>query len=252
MGINHYRIKYESLKNKKMNPIDYTLKENLLTKGKPNDLRAQVVNQRTHAESDLAEAIAKRNIGVSKPEALAILEARAEILMEWIADGDAVNLRLEHYHASIPGAYEEDEHPKEAVLNITPSKELTAIMKTVPLRHVDAVNPIGIDFVHDVKTNTTNDKITRGGTVKIKGRNLKIAGEKPEVGGEFISREDPEAIYCIPPVDIITNNPAELVIIAPAMVAGEPVVLKVTTQFSGTTVLKTPRSITFDKALTVV
>jgi hypothetical protein len=233
--------------------IDYVLENNLLTKDKPNDRRARVVNQHSYTENDLAEAIARRNIGISKPEALAMLEAAAEIQLEWIAAGCSINLRLAHFHPSIPGTFEEGEYPKEAVTKITASKELAERAKKIPLRHVDAVNPVRIDFIHDVKSNTTNDKVTRGGTVKITGHNLKIAGDLPSVGAEFISREDPEAIYPVPAVDIIANNPSELVVIAPAMVAGEPVVFKVTTQYSsGGTLLKTPHSITFDRVLTVV
>jgi hypothetical protein len=135
---------------------------------------------------------------------------------------------------SIPGAFEEGEYPKEADIKITASKEVAETAKKIPLRHVEAVNSMRTDFVHDVKSNTTNDKVTRGGTVKITGHNLKIAGDLPSVGAEFISREDPEAIYPIPSVDIITNNPSELMVIAPAMVAGEPVVFKVTTQLHST------------------
>jgi hypothetical protein len=233
--------------------IDYTLTENLLTKDKPNDRRAQVVNQRTHTESDLADAIAHRNIGVSKPEALAILEARSEIISEWLEAGDAATLNLEHYHAAIPGSYEEGEYPKQAVIHITPSKKVAEIAEHLPLRHVEAVQQMRIDYIHDVKSDTVNEKVTRGGTVKITGHNLKIAGKDASVCAEFISREDPEAIYRIPVNDMVVNNPSELIVVAPAMVVGEPVVFRVTTQYShGGILLKTPRSITFEKVLTVV
>jgi hypothetical protein len=50
--------------------IDYVLENNLLTKDKPNDRYARVVNQRSRTENDLADAIARRNIGISKAEAL--------------------------------------------------------------------------------------------------------------------------------------------------------------------------------------
>ena len=234
--------------------IDFVLDDNPLTKDNPNDRRARVVNQRTYTEVDLAEAIAGRNIGISKLESLAGLEAQAEFIMKWVAEGNTVNLRTAHYHFSIPGVYEEDEYPKEAVIRITPSKELAEIAKKVPLRHVEPVAPMRINFIHDVKSNTTNDKVTRGGTVKISGHNLKIMGkEGVAVGAEFISREDPDAIYPIPAVDVIVNNPSELIVIAPQMVAGEPVVFRVTTQYtSGGTLLKAPRSFTFEKELTVV
>jgi hypothetical protein len=182
-----------------------------------------------------------------------MLEAASEIQSEWLAAGSSINLRLAHFHPAIPGNYEEGEYPTEAVIRITPSKEVAEAAKKIPLRHVEAVNPMHIEFVRDVKSGTTNDKVTRGGTVKITGHNLKIAGDKPEVGIKFTSVEDPEAIYHIPAVDIVTNNPSELMIIAPVvMVIGEKVTLKVTTQYSGSKNLKTLHSATFEKELTVV
>jgi hypothetical protein len=238
---------------KKNKVMDYVLENNLLTKDKPNDRYARVVNQHSYTEEDLAAVIARRNIGISKPEALAMLEAASEIQLEWLAAGSSINLRLAHFHPSIPGSYEEGEYPTEALIRITPSKEVAETAKKIPLRHVEAVNPIHIEFVYDVKSGTTNDKVTRGGTVKITGHNLKIAGDNPAVGIEFISLEDPEAIYRIPAVDIVTNNPSELMIIAPMMVTGEKVALKVTTQYvNSAKTLKTPRSVTFERELTVV
>jgi hypothetical protein len=233
--------------------IDYVLEDNLLTPKEPNDRRARVVNVHSYSESDLAEAIARRNIGISKAEALAMLEAASEIQLEWLAEGHSINLRLAHFHPSIPGAYEEGEYPKEAVIRITASKEVAETATKIPLRHVEAVNPIHIDFVHDVKSNTTNNKITRGGSVKITGHHLKVVGIDTTVGILFISVEDPEAVYQVPAQNIIVNNPSELIIIAPMMVIDEEVILKVTTQYSGNSKnLKTPRTITFEKKLKVV
>jgi hypothetical protein len=104
--------------------IDYVLENNALTKEKPNDRRARVVNQHSYTESDLADAIARRNMGISRPEALAMLEAASEIELEWLLSGSSINLRLAHFHPSIPGTYEEGEYPKEAAIRITPSKEV--------------------------------------------------------------------------------------------------------------------------------
>jgi hypothetical protein len=52
--------------------IDYVLEMNHLTKEKPNDRYARVVNIQSKTEADLAEAIARRNLGI-------MLEAAAEI-----------------------------------------------------------------------------------------------------------------------------------------------------------------------------
>jgi hypothetical protein len=233
--------------------IDYVLEDNRLTQDDPNDRYARVVNVHSFTENDLAEAIAKRNLGISKPEALAMLEAASEIQLEWLASGNAVNLKLAHYHYGIPGAFKEGEHPTEAVIHITPSKELAAAAKQNTLRHVEPTVQLSVDYVDDVKSGTTNEFITKGGNVKIFGHNLKIAGTKPGVGIEFISVEDPEAIYPVPAVDIIINNPSELLIVAPQMVTNEPVQLKITTQYAGNAnkLLKEPRSVIFDTIFTV-
>ncbi|MDR1436663.1 MAG: DUF4469 domain-containing protein, partial [Candidatus Symbiothrix sp.] len=188
------------------------------------------------------------------PEVLAVLEATSEIQLEWLKAGHSVNLRLMHLHPSIPGSYEEGEYPKEAVIRITPSKEVNEAAKKISLRHVEPVYPMRVEYVHDTKSNTTNDKITSGGTVKITGHNLKVEGTLPAVGLEFVSVEDPEAIYPVPIGDFVINNPSELILTAPTMVSGEKVILKITTQYSNnnTRLLKTPRSVTFERELTVV
>jgi hypothetical protein len=233
--------------------IDYVLESNPLTRDKPNDRRARAVNVHSCTEEDLAEAISKRNMGISKPEALAMLAALTQIQMEWITAGHSINLSMAHFHPSIPGAYEEGTYPKEAAYRITPSKEVAMAAKMIPLRHVEPVNPIRIAFVNDVKSNTTNDLITGGGTVKITGHHLKIAGTAEfAVGVEFIST-DTGTVYAIPAQDLIINYPSELMIIAPLMTSGEKVALRVTTQYSGgATLLKKPRSITFERELTIV
>jgi hypothetical protein len=232
--------------------IKYVLSNNPLTKDE-NDRMARVVEQITHTESDLAEALANRNIGVSKPEALALLQARKEVIIEWLKAGNAATLDLEHYHAAIPGVFHDGEHPKAAVIHITPSKEVAEIAKHIPLQRAEAVTQMYIDFVYDVETDTTNKQVTQGGNVKITGHNLKIAGTDPSVGIEFHSLEDPESVYRVTSKHIVTNNPSELLIVAPKMVTGELAVLKITTQYVSSGIfLNHPRSVTFDRELTVV
>jgi hypothetical protein len=233
--------------------MDYVMTNYGLTKDKPNDCYARVVNVHSYTEEDVAEAIVRRNIGISKAEVLAMMQAVAEIELEWMEGGNSINSRLAHFHPTIPGGYGEGEYPKDAAIRITPSKELVEAAKRIRLRRVEAVNPMHIEFVHDVKSNTTNDRVTCGGTVKIRGHNLKIEGKDPSVGISFTSVEDPEAIYRIPAIDVVVNNPSELMVIAPAMFAGEQVTLKIVTQYtSGKRTLNAPRSVTFDKELTVV
>jgi hypothetical protein len=232
--------------------IDYVLEDNFLTPDE-NDRRARVVNVRSYSEEDLAEAIARRNIGISKSEALAMLEAEADIQLEWISEGNAINRRLEHFHPAVPGAYREGEYPRKAVIRITASKELNEAAKKITLRQVEPVSQMRIDFVNDVKSSTTNEKITSGSVVKITGHNLKVSGNDPSVGIAFLSITYPNTVYAVPVIDVVQNNPSELIIIAPTMNSTEEVQIRVITQFSGGTKdLKAPRSITFERKLTVV
>ncbi|MDR1339378.1 MAG: DUF4469 domain-containing protein [Prevotellaceae bacterium] len=180
-----------------------------------------------------------------------MMEALAEIHKRWLAEGNSVNTRLAHFHASIPGSYDEGEYPKEAVIRITASKEVAELAKKIPLRRVEPVNQMHIELIHDVKSNTVNSTITSGGSVKIRGHNLKISGENPAVGVEFVNADNTAVVYPVTGQDIVVNNPSDLIIIAPAMSPGEEVLLRITTQFSGSKDLKAPRSTTFEKRLTV-
>jgi hypothetical protein len=233
--------------------ITYVLDENHFPNEKPNERYARVVNSKSFTESDVADAIAKRQVGISKAEALATLEITYEIIREWIAGGYSINMRTAHYHFSIQGTFAEGEHPTDAILKITPSKELAAAVKENQLRHVEPVIQLRIDYVEDVRSGTTNQFITRGGNVKIFGHNIKIAGDEGKVYVEFVSQEDPEAIYPVPITDIVINHPSELLIVAPHMVIDEPIRLRIRTQYSGNSkhLLKTPRSVVFEKTLFV-
>jgi nucleoid DNA-binding protein len=175
--------------------INFYLVNNLLTKDDKNDFRAQVTNQETYTEDDLANDLVEYNLGISKPQALATLEAINEIVRKQIKKGRNISLTLVNFHFAIPGAFKEKELPSHAELRVTPTKEAAAVAKTVPLKHVETPEHIRVDFVHDVKTDTGNNKITQFGTVKIGGNNIKIAGTDPSVGIEFHSLEDPESIY---------------------------------------------------------
>jgi hypothetical protein len=228
------------------------MEDNLLTRQEPNDQCARVVNARSRGKAELAKAIAERNIGISMPEALAMIEAMDEIMLAWLADGDSINTRIAHYHHSIPGNFFEGEYPRESAIRITPTKEVVDLAKAIPLRRVEPVSPIRVESVHDVKSNTQNETITSGGSVKIKGHNIRVSGTKPTVGVEFVNADNPAAVYPVPVEDLVINNPSELIVIAPAMSPGEEVYLKITTQFaSGAKDLNEPRSFTFGKKLTV-
>ncbi|MDR2691823.1 MAG: DUF4469 domain-containing protein [Dysgonamonadaceae bacterium] len=74
----------------------------------------------------------------------------------------------------------------------------------------------------------------------------------PLVGARHSLAPTGEAVYRVAPDDIVINNPSELLIVIPQLLA-DTYRLEITTQFIGnsTQYLKTPRTAVFDKILTV-
>jgi hypothetical protein len=95
------------------------------------------------------------------------------------------------------------------------------------------------------------DLLTPGRNLKISGQKIKIAGDNPAVGILFRSQDDPDSTYTVDASDIVTNNPSELMIVIPALIA-DGYTLEVTTQYTTSgDLLKAPRTVAFDKVLTV-
>ncbi|MGV8090967.1 MAG: DUF4469 domain-containing protein [Mangrovibacterium sp.] len=103
--------------------------------------------------------------------------------------------------------------------------------------------------VTDVKTGSVNDRLTPGRTLKIAGYKVKVAGDNENVGVYFVNQTSGESTR-VDPSDMVTNNPSELIVMIPELAAGT-YQLQVTTQFSHNSLLKEPRTVIFDKVLTV-
>ena len=104
-----------------------------------------------------------------------------------------------------------------------------------------------ISHVVDIKTGSVNDLLTPGGTLKIKGGKLKIAGDNPQVGVFF--EDEAGNTVKIDERDIVVNNPSELIVQIPPLTAGR-YQLTICTQFSGSaTLLKEPRTAVLKKSL---
>ncbi|MFC4685906.1 DUF4469 domain-containing protein [Epilithonimonas pallida] len=108
-----------------------------------------------------------------------------------------------------------------------------------------------IPQVTDVKSGTINDLLTPGRNLKISGNKIKIAGEDP-ANGIFFVETITQTRTAVKTSDMVTNNPSELIIIVPGLASGGYNVEIITQYSGGTTVLKAPRTATFDKLLTVI
>jgi len=232
------------------------LYDNVLTEN-PNDFVARVISERSLNIKDICISAVTR--GGADIQAAAMEHAVNLFLKEMaynLCDGFSVNTGWFTASAHVKGVFDSpnetfnrDKHTLsfDFVQGSQLRKELDAV--TVEILGV-ADSSLSVAQVTDVKTGSVNDLLTPNRNLKISGYKLKIAGDNPANGVYFVSQATQERIK-VDASDMVTNNPSELIIVIPALAAGT-YRMEVTTQFSaGIALLKEPRTVIFDKALTV-
>jgi hypothetical protein len=230
---------------------------NFLTADNPNDFVARVDSEHSLNVKQVCETATAR--GGSDVSA-ALMEHAVNLWFKEMAyqlcDGYSINTGYFTAAVHIKGNFNSpDEHFNPAKHNLLfELHQGEMLRKELQSVQVDilgvADTGIRISQVVDVKTGSVNDLLTPGKNLKITGHKLKIAGSKPGVGITFISQDDPEAVFPVSPDDITVNNPAEVIIVIPQLLA-DTYKLSVTSQFAGGHLLNDPRTQIFDKILTV-
>ena len=231
------------------------LYDNALTEN-TNDFVAKVVSERSVTIGDICRvSVARGGADISE----AAMEHAVTLWMKEMAymlcDGFSVNAGWFTANARIKGAFNS---PSES---FNPQKHSVVfdfvqgalLRKGLESLEVDilglADSLLAIVQVTDVKTGSINDKLTPERILKINGQKLKIMGNSPEVGVFFIQIETEER-YKVEPSDMVVNNPSELMVMIPPLPTGQYKV-EVATQYSGSNLLKEPRTFVYDKLLTV-
>jgi len=235
--------------------IKANLYDNLLTED-PNDFTAKVSSERTLDVSDVCKSAATRGGASSSPETM---EHNVNLFLKemgyQLSDGYSVNTGYFTATTLIKGVFNspsETFNPDKHSI-IFQFNQGETLRKELPGIQVDilgvAESSIAVAQVTDVKTGSINDRLTPARNLKIKGYKLKVAGENPAVGIYFVNQTTGERT-AVEASDMVTNNPSELIIVTPYLAPGT-YTLEVTSQFGGATLLKEPRTCTFDKMLTV-
>lgn len=223
----------------------------------PNDYSARVVSERSLNVPEICSTAVNRGGAATTAEAM---EHNVNLFLKEMAyqlcDGFSVNTGYFTATTLIRGVFNsptETFNPEKHSLIFqfnqgeTLRKELDSI--EVNITGVGE-SSITVAQVTDVKTGSVNDLLTPNRNLKIRGYKLKLVGDHPEVGVYFVNEATAERTK-VDATDIVTNNPSELVIVIPALVAGI-YTLEVSSQFSGSsTPLKEVRTSRFDKVLTV-
>ncbi|MDR1865792.1 MAG: DUF4469 domain-containing protein [Bacteroidales bacterium] len=230
---------------------------NLLTED-PDDFYAKVISERTLNIEEICEAAIARGNAPTSVEAMKInVELFLKEMGYQLKDGYSVNTGYFIATPLIKGIFKHAKDRYDALRHsiqflFTQGDVLRKGLSDVTVE-ITGVGEAGavITEVTDVKTDSTNDRLTPNRNLRIKGSKLKLAGENPEVGVYFVNEATGEQTK-VAADEVVNNKPSELVIIIPELAPGL-YALKVITQFTGNTVLlKEPRTISFDKILNVV
>lgn len=232
--------------------LKYALLENLLTPRK-DDYTAQSQEVKSHDINSITQKMIEKGSTITMTDTLAVLHSFFEVIKEITKEGETIHTDLINTNFSIQGVFEGaadafDLRRHTVRLNVNAGKELKQVIPDIPLEKTTA--PEILPYILEVKdsiTGSVNENITSKGVIEITGSMLKIQGDNPANGAAFIAQDGTKHKA----VTLVDNKPARLIIIAPALKAGE-YTLQLTTQYSGSNTLKEPRKGVFNKPLTVV
>lgn len=222
-----------------------------------DDRFGRVVNRKSLNEDDLINIAVSRRTDLSPTSLRSTIEILKSIAKEQIADGASVSFGLGYFSLSVNGVFYGDDAKWDSSkhslsVRVTPSADLRAAVSnaSVGVRGMAEIGTV-INSLTDVSSDELNSKLTPGGGANIVGSKIKIMGDNPENGISFVNQATKEVIK-VPANSILVNDPSKLSFVIPATLPVGDYKVCVTTQFSSpSTILKEPRSYTFDNVLTV-
>ena len=240
------------------NKIRAHLYDNTLTTEDAHDFIARAEIMKSLTVKDICEsAVDRGGADISAPAMEHAIELFNKEAAYLLSNGFAANTSLFHAAARIKGVFnssmETFNHEKHTIdIHFNQGDLVRKEMNDV---EVDvrglASTDAHIAQVVDIKSQSINNVITPNYDLRIIGNKLKIIGDDARNGVFFVSEENPAIIIDVPSVDIINNNPSELLIRCPATLSGR-YRLEIVTQYGsgGGHILKEPRISVFDRVLT--
>jgi len=232
--------------------LQYHLVENPMTEA-PDDCMAQVVNVRLYTNEELAELMLHRGTLLTKADILAALEVYREVILDVIAEGDGVKTSLFLITPGILGAFDGltdsfDDVRHRTHVNINPGTDIRRVAGRIKTRKVHVDNPVpNIVEVIDVVSGSTNDRLTPGGVMQLRGSRLKLVETNSTNGAYLLTEGGGEVKLTV----IVENKPGRLIILLPADLAAGTYTLEIRTTYSTNRECKTLKTGRFNRSLTV-
>jgi len=233
------------------------LYDNLLTRDNPNDFIARTISERSLSVKQICEAAVNRG---GADVTAASMEHATELFLKEMAyqlcDGYSVNTGYFTAGTQIRGVFDSptetfNSQKHNILFQFNQGEKLRAEIQNIEINILGVADASSAVLqVKDVKSGTVNDLLTPGRNLRIRGNKFKIMGDSPANGIFFVNTATEERT-AVDATDIVMNNPSELIVVIPNLIAGT-YRLEVVTQFSnGSVTLKEPRTATFTKELTV-
>ena len=231
--------------------LKYFLLDNPLTE-RPDDYAAQTVATRAYSRNEIIDLLLRKGTLVTRTDAVAVLNIVEEVVVDIIRDGGTVNLPLFNTSFSISGVFDGpmdtfDPSRHKLNVNLTKGTLLRNAEREVRVQKTDVGTTMpAIIEVKDAISGTTNETLTPNGVIQLWGSNVKVDGDHADVGLWFV----PETGDAVKATVLVSNKPSSVIAMIPALAAGA-YTLRLVTQHSGSNLLKTPRTIVYDRTLTV-
>jgi len=231
------------------------LYDNPLTE-KPDDFMARVSSERSLDISQICEsAVSRGGADISASSIHHGVDVFMKEMAYQLCDGFSVNVGYFTASPLIKGVFsspQETFDPEKHTLlfQFNQGDTLRDELSSVEVEIMGVADTaLSILQVTDVKTGSINDLLTPNRNLKINGFKIKVSGENEANGVYFVNQTSGESTK-IDPSDVVTNNPSELMVVIPELAAGT-YKLQVTSQFGISSLLKEPRTVIYDKVLTV-
>lgn len=232
------------------------LRLNLLTKDVDNDYTAEVSTMKNSLRNeDIAQRIINEGSEIKYDTLLSIINQHDRIIREALMDGYSVLTKTCQYTPRVTGSWigssaKFDPEKHKVTLDITLSSEMRESLSHVGVEVLEVKDSgARIGLVTDTVTNLSDGTITPGDDIRIDGEKIKVAGDAAGVGIFFVGSDD--AAHAVTR-RLTTNDPKRLLARVPADLADGQYTLRIVTQFSNnSTLLKEPRTLEYERLLTV-
>lgn len=232
------------------------LRLNLLTKDVDNDYMAEVSTMKnTLRNEDIAQRIVDKGSEIKYDTLVSVFNQQDRLIREALQDGYSVLTGTCQFTPRVTGSWEGasalfNPEKHKVTLDIIPSAEMREALSHVGVE-VLTVKDSGatIGLVTDTATGLTNGSMTVGDDILIEGDKIRVVGEAEGVGVFFVDSAGKATKVAR---RFTQNDPKAVLARVPAGLADGNYTLRIVTQYSnGTTVLKEPRTIEYERLLHV-